>query len=65
MTISKSIRDTRDKIVQDLNDSGLPIDVMVLIIGEIARAITVQADQAYADELRKEKEADKNELPSG
>lgn len=56
--ISKAIRDTRDKIAEVLNNSGLPIDVMDLLMGEIKLSIHQQAEQMYLTEIEKKEEND-------
>lgn len=56
--ISKAIRDTRDKIAEVLNNSGLPIDVMDLLMGEIKLSIHQQAEQMYLAEIEKKEDCD-------
>ena len=62
--ISIAIRETRDIIIDKLNGSGLPIDVLDMILGEIKMAAHTQAEQEYAKQLeayRKEVEDGKSE----
>lgn len=48
--ISVAIRETRDALLKVLNDSGLPIDVAVMILADIYAAIGKQAEDAYLRE---------------
>ena len=48
--ISVAIRETRDALLEVLNDSGLPIDVVVMILADIYAAIGKQAEDAYLRE---------------
>lgn len=44
---SVSVRETKEKIVAVLNASGLPIDVLDMVIGEIKLVVHTQAEQEY------------------
>lgn len=61
--ISVAIRETRDGIVEILNRSGLPIDIMDMMLMQIQSSVHMQAEQEYLqekeslDQARKEKEA--------
>lgn len=56
MDINKAIRETRDNIVSVLNGSGLPIEVLRLILGEIQNAASNQA----LEEAKQEKKEQEN-----
>lgn len=58
---SVSFRETKDKIVDVLNGSGLPIDVLDMVLGEIKMVVHAQAEQEYAKQL----EAYRNEVNDG
>ena len=58
---SVSFRETKDKIVDVLNGSGLPIDVLDMILGEIKMVVHTQAEQEYAKQL----EAYRKEVEDG
>lgn len=58
---SVSFRETKDKIVDVLNGSGLPIDVLDMVLGEIKMVVHAQAEQEYAKQL----EAYRNEVEDG
>lgn len=58
---SVKLRETRDSILQTLNNSGLPIDVMDMLLGEIRTVVHAQAEQEYIQqraELTKQEEHD-------
>ena len=59
--ISIAIRETRDSIIDKLNGSGLPIDVLDMVLGEIKMVVHAQAEQEYAKQL----EAYRNEVEDG
>jgi len=44
MDLNKAIRETREKMLNVLNTSGLPIEVLRLILNEILAAATTQAN---------------------
>lgn len=50
------LRETRNKLVKDLNESGLPIDVMDMLVGELKMIIHEQAEKEYQEVLKAEKE---------
>ena len=54
-------RETKDKIVDVLNGSGLPIDVLDMVLGEIKMVVHAQAEQEYAKQL----ETYRNEVTDG
>ena len=56
MDISQAIRHTREKLVATLNESGLPIDVLVMLLREAFENVSRQADQMYEELLQKQKE---------
>lgn len=50
--LSVAIRETRESMLGVLNDSGLPLDIISLILSEISNAVNVQAEQAYQKDLK-------------
>lgn len=50
--LSIAIRETRESMLGVLNDSGLPLDIISLILSEISNAVNVQAEQAYQKDLK-------------
>lgn len=58
---SVSFRETKDKLVDVLNGSGLPIDVLDMVLGEIKMVVHAQAEQEYTKQL----EAYRNEVEDG
>lgn len=58
---SVALRETRDKIVEILNSSGLPIDALDMLLIQIQTAVHTQAEQEYAKQL----EAYRNEVEDG
>ena len=58
---SVSFRETKDKIVDVLNGSGLPIDVLDMVLGEIKMVVHAQAEQEYAKHI----EAYRKEVEDG
>lgn len=50
MDVNKAIRETREKLLNVLNTSGLPIEVLRLILNEILIAATNQANQEVEKE---------------
>lgn len=63
------VRETRGNIIKALNESGLPLDVIDMMLGEIKNVVHAQAEAEYQAELAraedqgKEKKADKTEKP--
>lgn len=51
-----ALRETREKIIETLNTSGLPIDAMDMLLGEIRAVVHGQAEQEYMIEMQKQKE---------
>jgi hypothetical protein len=49
------VTETRDKIINTINKSGLPITVTSLILSEITRAVNTKAEQTVSI-LKKRKE---------
>ena len=45
MQLGRSIRNTREAIIGILNSSGLPIDVMELILGDVKATVHEQAER--------------------
>ena len=45
--ISVAIRYTRDKLLDVLNSSGIPIDILDMMLMQIQTAVHAQAEQAY------------------
>ena len=58
---SVGLRETRDKLVKVLNESGLPIDVMDMMLGELKNTVHAQAEAEYQMELAKAEQAAKAE----
>lgn len=50
--LSVAIRETRESMLGVLNNSGLPLDIISLILSEISNAVNVQAEQAYQKDLK-------------
>lgn len=50
--LSVAIRETRESMLGVLNDSGLQLDIISLILSEISNAVNVQAEQAYQKDLK-------------
>lgn len=48
---SVSLRETEQAVIDVLNNSGLPIDVIDSMMSKISQVISAQADQAYQQEL--------------
>ncbi len=56
-SISIKIRETREKLVQTLNESELPGCILQMILGEISAAVNQLAEQEYqADRKAAEEE---------
>lgn len=58
---SIALRETREKLVEILNASGLPIDVIDMVLGEIRTVVHAQAEQEHAKQL----ETYRNEVEHG
>lgn len=50
MTVDKSIRQTKDRIVEALNNSGLSICTMELILENVLNVVRTQADKTLLEE---------------
>lgn len=50
--ISIAIRDTKEKLIDVLNTSGLPIDVLVYIVKEIYDVASAQAIAEYEQTMK-------------
>lgn len=46
MDVNKAIRETRDGIVREMNKSGLPLEILRLILSEL---LTIVANQSAAE----------------
>ena len=53
------IRAFRDKIVEELNKAGLPIEVVRLVLVEIVNSLNVECEKIIAEEKAKEQEGEK------
>jgi hypothetical protein len=60
--MDKQIRDFRDKIVKEINSSGLPLEVVRLVFLEISGSISAECDRIILEERAKESEEDGNKL---
>ena len=60
-SISIKIRETREKLVQTLNESELPGCILQMILGEISAAVNQLAEQEYQADRKAEEEAEKAE----
>ena len=49
--ISMIIRETQANIIDTINKSGLPIDVVALLIDEVSRAVHREADLSYQNDI--------------
>lgn len=56
MELAKAIRETRENIIKLLNESKLPIDVLVMMLKDIHYSVAAQADQMYEELMLKQKE---------
>ena len=56
---SIALRETRRKLVDVLNNSGLPIDVMDMVVGDLARVVHQQAESDYQADLAKAEKEEK------
>ena len=52
------LRETKDKLIKVLNESGLPIDVMDMLLSELKQVVHQQAEVEYQAELAKQKGGD-------
>lgn len=50
------IRETKEKLLAVLNQSGMPIDVMDMMLGELKGIVHAQAEAEYQMELAKEQD---------
>lgn len=60
-SISIRIRETREKIVQTLNESKLPGCILQMLLGEISAAVNQLAEQEYQADRKAAEEAEKAE----
>lgn len=51
MDVNKAIRETREKILKVLNESGLPIEILRLLLVEFQTIVTNQASAEALAEL--------------
>ena len=51
-----ALRETREKIITVLNGSGLPIDVMDMLLGDIKMSVHAQAESEYQTALKMSEE---------
>lgn len=56
-----TIKETKLKLVDDLNQSGLAIDVIELILENILNAVHQQVEVAYERDAAEEAKAEKRE----
>ena len=61
MEFAEAVRNTREQIVRILNTSGLPIDAMDLLIGEIKTIVHAQAENDYMQLMQKRQQEEKKE----
>lgn len=58
MDVNKAIRETREKMLNVLNTSGLPIEILRLLMVEFQTIVTNQASaEATASALEEKKES--------
>lgn len=50
---SVQIRETREKLFQALNESGLPGSILQLIISDVANAVNEVAEKEYQSDVKK------------
>ena len=50
------IRAFRDKIIENINNSGLPIEVVRLVLVEIVNSLNVECEKIIAEEQAKKEE---------
>lgn len=50
---SVQIRETREKLFQTLNESGLPGSILQLIISDVANAVNEVAEKEYQSDVKK------------
>ena len=58
---SMRLRETREQLMSTINASGLPIDVIDLMLGELKNVAHLQAENAYQMELKKMKDTEVEE----
>jgi len=56
--ISVGIRETKTQIVDVLNNSGLPLEVMSYILKDILSVVEMQADAEYQQAIRNMEESE-------
>ena len=64
MNIDKAIVKTRNDILNVLNNSGIPLSILDLLLGEIKTALHAQVE-ANVSRMSEDTEANKNESTSG
>lgn len=55
-SFGRILRETKEKLVEVLNQSGLPIDVMDMLLSELKAVVHNQAQAEYEAELHKQQE---------
>ena len=53
------IRAFRDKIVEEINKAGLPIEIVRLVLVEIVNSLNAECEKIIAEEKAKEQEGEK------
>ena len=51
------LRETKNKLVETMNASGLPIDAIDMLLGELKLAVHAQAEAEYQAEIAQPKES--------
>lgn len=64
LNIDKAIVKTRNDILNVLNNSGIPLSILDLLLGEIKTALHAQVE-ANVSRMSEDTEANKNESTSG
>lgn len=64
MNIDKAIVKTRNDIINVLNNSGIPLSILDLLLGEIKTALHAQVEENVS-RMSEDTEANKNESTSG
>lgn len=57
--VSVAYRETKVKLAEILNNSNLPIDMVVSILDNFLAQATMQAEKAYQEDLEKMQKEDK------
>lgn len=52
------IRAFRDKIIKDINEAGLPIEIVRLVLVEIVNSLNAECEKVIAEEQAKAKEGE-------